>query len=66
MTTVGRAKPDVAESILRYKDETKRWYWRLHGDTSEPKGVTSHPEQDSAKAETERYLRSRGQWPEGI
>ena len=66
MTTVSRAKPDVAESILRYRDETKRWYWRLRGDTTEPKGVTTHPEQDEAKTESERYLRSRGQWPEGL
>ena len=62
MTTVSRAKPDVAESILRYRDETKRLYWRLRGDTTETKGVTTHPEQDTGKAESESYLRGRKLW----
>ena len=63
MTTIGRAKPTVAESILRYVDETRHWYWRALGDTTEPKGVSKSPEQDTAKLEAERHLREHGLWP---
>ena len=63
MTTIVRAKPEVAESILRYIDETKHWYWRALGDPTEPTGVTVSPEQDTAKLEAERHLREVGLWP---
>ncbi len=61
-TTIDRAKPDIAESIMRYANETRHWYWRRRGDITEPKGVTKRPERDSAKAKSERFLRAHKQW----
>jgi len=43
IATLNRAKSGVAESVLRYEDETRLWFWRLIGDETEPPGVTSAP-----------------------
>ncbi len=63
MTTINRAKPELAESLMRYHDEARVWFWRLKGDESEPKGVTKLPTQSST-AQAEAWQRAHGLWPD--
>ncbi len=59
--TINRAKGGTAESIMRYVNSERFWFWRLIGDRSEPPGVAQVPQADPA-AEAEAFLKARGQW----